>query len=361
MLSLDDIRSKVTRDQIFCLDDIWRFYRGHKKWIPESILRKDLRKSGRSKDLEKMVQLGGSIVFENHSEGEIRYFLTALGILLTHKGKEIEKNYIKMLKLLQEMHNSDSDIKVLTSEWLGKSLNLSDESLFELFGLVGSPMFPYDQPVKVGSSDGQQKFEFQINSSSTEDLFEEDVENYVQRTFANLYDQGMPVENGKRAFYLSRGSIVPKKTTRQVNKPSKKIFIIHGHDNPNLVLLRDLCVKRWRLKPIILYSEAGRGKTIIEKFEREAKDAVFAFALFTPDDRVLGPRKRKYHQPRPNVHFELGWFYGKLGRDKVCIIFKHGTELHSDLQGISRIEFKDKVTEKTDQILKELKALKVVD
>jgi predicted nucleotide-binding protein len=51
--------------------------------------------------------------------------------------------------------------------------------------------------------------------------------------------------------------------------------------------------------------EPGKGRTLIEKFEEEARDAVFAFALLTPDD-VIKTEKVEYIQPRPNVIFELG-------------------------------------------------------
>jgi hypothetical protein len=48
-----------------------------------------------------------------------------------------------------------------------------------------------------------------------------------------------------------------------------------------------------------------------------------------------------YAQARPNVIFELGWFYGSLGHSRVCILFKNGTQIHSDLGGISRVQFAD--------------------
>lgn len=52
--------------------------------------------------------------------------------------------------------------------------------------------------------------------------------------------------------------------------------------------------------------------------------------------------------------FELGWFYGRLGRDRVCILFKEGTKVPSDLDGISRIQFSESVEEKIVEIEREL-------
>jgi predicted nucleotide-binding protein len=67
-----------------------------------------------------------------------------------------------------------------------------------------------------------------------------------------------------------------------------------------------------------------------------------------------------YAQPRPNVIFELGRFYGRLCRGKVCILFRKGTKIHSDLDGISRIEFGDSILEKEGEIKKELLAANIL-
>jgi hypothetical protein len=99
-----------------------------------------------------------------------------------------------------------------------------------------------------------------------------------------------------------------------------KVFLIHGHDDANLLRLQRLLSTRWKIPPVVLREEAGRGRTLIEKFEQEAEEATFAIALLTPDDMVQ-MAERNYLQPRPNVVFELGWFCGRLGRDNTLILF----------------------------------------
>jgi predicted nucleotide-binding protein len=64
----------------------------------------------------------------------------------------------------------------------------------------------------------------------------------------------------------------------------------------------------------------------------------------TPDDQVFS-RSGEAQQARPNVIFELGWFYGRLGRSRVCILSKRGTAIHSDLSGIVRVEFIENIQE----------------
>jgi len=119
---------------------------------------------------------------------------------------------------------------------------------------------------------------------------------------------------------------------------SRTVFLIHGHDELNLLRLSKLLKDRWKLDSIVLKDKPGKGRTLIQKFEEEAPAASFAIALLSPDDVVQGTGS-EYPQARPNVVFELGWFYGRLGRDRVCILLRAKTKIHSDLDGISRIDF----------------------
>ena len=134
---------------------------------------------------------------------------------------------------------------------------------------------------------------------------------------------------------------------------SESVFVVHGHDESNLRRLEDLIRDKWKLNPIVLSSEPGKGRTIIEKFEDEAQRASFAFVLLTPDD-VIETISGTYAQERPNVVFELGWFFGKLGRTRVCILSKEGTHIHSDLDGILRVQFHRSVHEVVGELEREL-------
>ncbi len=137
---------------------------------------------------------------------------------------------------------------------------------------------------------------------------------------------------------------------------SQSVFIVHGHDEVNLLKLEKLLRDQWRLEPIVLRDEPGGDQTLIEKFERIAKQACYAFVILTPDDVIETPDGH-YTQARPNVVFELGWFYGHLGREQVCILSKKDTNLHSDLKGISRVEFVDSIEEKVLEIEGELRGV----
>ncbi len=96
---------------------------------------------------------------------------------------------------------------------------------------------------------------------------------------------------------------------------TRTVFLIHGKDQLNLLKLERLLEKKWKLDVIIMKDKPGKGRTLVEKFEQEAQPATFAIALFSPDDFVQAA-DADYVQARPNVIFELGYFYGRLGRGR---------------------------------------------
>jgi predicted nucleotide-binding protein len=116
---------------------------------------------------------------------------------------------------------------------------------------------------------------------------------------------------------------------------SKKVFIVHGHDDPAKETVARFIAKL-KLEDVILHEKANAGRTIIEKFEAHA-DVAFAVVLLTPDDRG-GTAKTPYDdqrsRARQNVILELGYFLGRLGRHKVCALYKDGVELPSDMAGV---------------------------
>ncbi len=113
---------------------------------------------------------------------------------------------------------------------------------------------------------------------------------------------------------------------------NRRVFIVHGHEEgPREAVARFL--ERIGFEPVILHERAGRGRTIIEKVE-EHGDVQFAVVILTPDDEgsVRGGAARP--RARQNVLLELGYFIGRLGRDKVCALKQGELELPSDFEGV---------------------------
>lgn len=142
---------------------------------------------------------------------------------------------------------------------------------------------------------------------------------------------------------------------------SKQIFIIHGHNEAKRRELSSMLKDRFGLEAIILSEQPDQGLTIIEKFEKYAAQCSYAFALFTPDD-IVSDGDTEYFQARPNVIFELGWFYANLGRSRVCILDQASekSRIFSDLQGVMRVQFKENISEKYLEIERELKSVGII-
>lgn len=114
---------------------------------------------------------------------------------------------------------------------------------------------------------------------------------------------------------------------------TNQVFVIHGqNDAAKLAVARFL--GQLGIEPIILHERPNRGRTIIEKFEEHSRVG-FAIALLTADDRG-GLRSSKVLQARArqNVIFELGYFLGRIGRQRVAALYEEGVEIPSDYAGV---------------------------
>jgi diguanylate cyclase (GGDEF)-like protein len=110
------------------------------------------------------------------------------------------------------------------------------------------------------------------------------------------------------------------------------------------------------LHVVVLHELPDKGRTIIEKLEANAGDVGFAVVLLTPDD--VGASKKKKtklnNRARQNVILELGYFIGKLGRDKVAAAYVKDVELPSDFDGMLYVRY-DRRSDWRSKLTRELK------
>jgi predicted nucleotide-binding protein len=182
-----------------------------------------------------------------------------------------------------------------------------------------------------------------------------------------------------------------RKTSHEVKiqlKINKKVFIVHGKDLKPVKELK-IILQELGLTPIVLMEQPSKGLTIVEKLERYS-NVGYAFVILTPDDvgaskialshKAIKEPKNKSEQDcadielpiiaeyfrqrlnllkneaRQNVILEFGYFTGKLGRKRVCCLYKGDIQLPSDMEGICYAHFSSSVMELKKRIVKELVA-----
>lgn len=133
-------------------------------------------------------------------------------------------------------------------------------------------------------------------------------------------------------------------TANQVIQPSgttRRVFLVHGHDEEAKQSVARF-IEKLQLEPVILQEQPNEGRTIIEKFEKNA-DVEYAIILLTPDD--VGYPKDKPNEAgsraRQNVILELGYFVGRLSRKRVCALCKGSVEIPSDYHGVLYLPMDD--------------------
>jgi len=120
------------------------------------------------------------------------------------------------------------------------------------------------------------------------------------------------------------------------------IFIVHGSDTDRAQLVARGIERGTGREVIILREQPSSGRTLIEKFEDHAQQASYAVVLLTADDE--GGRRgdsARCPRARQNVIFEMGYFYGCLGRERVSALLDPGVEQPSDMSGIVYILLAD--------------------
>ena len=159
----------------------------------------------------------------------------------------------------------------------------------------------------------------------------------LEGLLAKTVDQDSPMELARSGLVFGTRT----QPTLSSSLQSRKVFIVHGHDEAAKESVARF-LEKLKLEPIILHEQPNSGRTLIEKFEVYA-DVGFAVVLLTPDDvgasasEASNPASMK-PRARQNVILELGYFIGRLSRRRVCALYKHGVEIPSDYEGVVYIE-----------------------
>jgi predicted nucleotide-binding protein len=169
-------------------------------------------------------------------------------------------------------------------------------------------------------------------------VFKRDLETTIKMIESYIEEFTEEIEEKKEDFNI--GSL--SDTEISETSLSENIFIVHGHDNGMKETVARV-IEKMKLTPIILHEQANRGRTVIQKFS-DNSNVSFSIVLLSPDDIAYSkdakPESSKY-RARQNVIFEMGFFMGKLGFNRVIALYNKSEdfELPSDYEGVIYVPF----------------------
>lgn len=157
-------------------------------------------------------------------------------------------------------------------------------------------------------------------------------------------------------FSLEAVELRPGKKIEELETMTSKVFIVHGHDGEMRSSL-EAFVRRLGLEPVIIADRPSGGRTIIEMIEHHG-DVQYAVVLLTPDDRggLNSEDAALSARARQNVILELGYFCGRLGRNRVMAVHKGDIEVPSDYHGVIYVRADSPGTDWRIEIARNLKS-----
>lgn len=214
--------------------------------------------------------------------------------------------YIDSFLKIYKLQNPDAAIQTDVSEYSLFDWDANELSAPTLFSQVKPP-----------------RIVFAVNASDPS----------VEAVKLRVYLEALPESRKDLGTWFNEIQWAPKAANANEHLNSNRVFLVHGHDE---VILHQAArfLEHIGLKVVILREQPNAGRTIIEKFVQYSEVA-YALVLLTADD-CCGPvgSDVQSRRARQNVIMELGFFLGKLGRDRVCVLYQDGVEIPSDYSGV---------------------------
>ncbi len=113
-----------------------------------------------------------------------------------------------------------------------------------------------------------------------------------------------------------------------------KIFISHGRSD-DWRQVQAFIEKDLDKTTIELAQQANKGRTVLQKLDEESSNCSFAVIVMTGDDLTTDENPRA----RENVIHEVGFFQGKYGLERICLLYEEGTNIPSNIHGLVYIPY----------------------
>ena len=198
----------------------------------------------------------------------------------------------------------------------------------------------------------------ELDDAKLRQMIDEEDGEHFQDITSNMLEASQNITPAHSHLTSQSISESPQKSEHTEKFSASRVFIVHGRDEAMKESVARV-IEKLNLEAIILHEQAELGRTIIEKFT-QCSDVGYALVLLSPDDfaypRNSTPEKGKY-RARQNVILELGYFIGKLGRERVMALNKgdENFEIPTDFAGVVYTQF-DANEKWKFKLVKELKA-----
>ena len=330
-INLESLRQQLSSVHVDILDEVLGYALQHRTPIPIRLVH---HRFGVKPVAEAIAKLSGSAIFELHTNGTKCYQLTLIGALLSPKGSRLENLLVSYLDFLRQQFRKSPDVDEFSSLDLQGTLQLTDEDLQLLLFATSSStpwLFSY-----WGGSNAEGQWCVKVRDEIAALCDVPDLHEYVVTQASEAFNQEVPVDEVARGAYFFQRTVQPLVKSDSIDSstgvPSRKIFVVHGHDEGAREAVARF-VKQIGFEPIILHEQPTQGRTVIEKVEAHG-EVGFAVVLLTPDDEGCEKGGKSQPRARQNVLLELGYFIGRLGRDKVCALKRGDVDIPSDFGGV---------------------------
>jgi len=282
-------------------------------WPQRGVLQRRLVREGKLIDFGQLAVELPQQLGHREAPPEERIVLRLFALRYLDEAQDLLQQFVEALKLAANRYRSDEDEPVLGRRDLTERLGMSDSDATKLSRvLLREARFLGSGTTEVTDWERQ--------------IYDQGLVRFLE--VANI-DDYLAVEAG-----LLQGRPPPSSMVNQPHQ-GRRVFLVHGHNEAAKQTVARFLDRITQPGVVILKEQPDRGRTIIEKFEEYAGQAGYAVILLNGDDEG---RKRSDGELRPrarqNVVLELGFFIGKLGRDRVALLYEEGVELPSDISGV---------------------------
>lgn len=213
----------------------------------------------------------------------------------------------------------------------------------------------------IGSNPGDQVVFDYLRSRLQQDYYGPDLYSYAKQYCPDALIfvlSNLPVDVSRKEFnnidaeYFCKSYTMPTTVANYIKnyfdtqrkRLLNNVFVVYGHDEEMRSKVTKY-IKRLGIKSLDLmeYSPCGI-RTIFDALNSCANFVECAVVLLSADDMVFNDKHEFLsYRARQNVIFEMGFFAGVLGKDKVIVLYKPNKdfEFPSDINGIYYTAYKE--------------------